>query len=210
MIVIYGGTFNPIHNGHLALAKEVLEAFKLDTVEFMPSYLPVHRGDPEVSASIRSEMVQLAINCHSNFNLNTIEIARSGPSFAFDTLSEIKERYPLEGINWLMGSDSFNSFLSWKNPQGILKLANLIVCSRPDIETDKSIFPENHLADTEKLANYASGKIIFHQMKPNRCSSTQIRKKLKTGGSVARCLPQSVLEFINLKQLYNLNDRSNT
>ncbi len=202
MIALYGGTFNPVHEGHIALAREVREVFELDSVEFLPSYLPVHRDIPEVSADIRKHLLELALSPYPQLKLNCIEIDRQGASFTIDTLNSISEQFPHQGICWLMGADSFNSFLSWKNPQEILQLANLIVCARPGVLQDTSIFPACHLHNKTSLRDFKAGKIVFHTMRPNSCSATQIREILKQGKSVSGCLSQPVLEFIQKHNLY--------
>lgn len=202
MLALYGGTFNPVHAGHIALAREVRESFDLQRIEFLPSYIPVHRDRPDVSADIRKRILEIAIQPYAELSLNSLELDRQGDSFAIDTLLSISARFPQHSLCWLMGTDSFNSFLSWKDPHKILQLANLIVCNRPGIKLDKSIFPEHQLPAKEPLKKHKSGKIVFYPMQPNHCSSTQIRAQLKRGESVSRCLSQPVLEFIRQHHLY--------
>ncbi len=202
MKALFGGTFNPIHNGHLALASEVAAAFDLDCIEFLPSYQPVHRDAPETSSELRKQLVELAIAHNPQFSLNSSELERGGPSYAFDTLSNIKAQEPGTTICWLMGADSFNSFLSWYQPEGILQLAHLIVCQRPQVGLDKSIFAEHQLQPGQDLGEFASGKIVFYPMQPNPCSATSIRAELHSGGLADDCLPPPVLEFIQQNHLY--------
>ncbi len=202
MKALFGGTFNPIHNGHLALASEVVTAFALDCVEFLPSYQPVHRDEPETSPELRKQLVELAIAPYPQFRLNSCELERGGPSYAYDTLHSIKAQQPDTTICWLMGTDSFNSFLSWYQPEGILQLAHLIVCQRPQVVVDKTIFAGHQLKDGERLQDFTAGKIVFYPMQPNPCKATSIRRDLQTGASVDDCLPPPVLEFIQQNHLY--------
>ena len=202
MIALFGGTFNPVHTGHISLALEVIKAFELESVEFLPSFLPVHRTTPETSALLRKQLVEIAIQPYPELTLNSAEIDRQGCSFVIDTLRAITQEFPQQSICWLMGADSFNSFLSWKNPTGILQMANLIVCARPDVKLDKSIFPANYLQSHELLKDFKVGKVVFHPMQPNSCSSTQIRELLGQGRTVSKCLSQPVLEFIKRNHLY--------
>lgn len=203
MLGLMGGTFNPIHRGHIRLALEVRRRFFLQRVELLPSHISVHRQQPGINARLRRKMVELAVAEHSgSLMVNTIELERNGPSYSYETLTELKQRQPHETLCWLMGSDSFNTFTSWKNPQGILQLANLIVCSRPGYEVDQTIFPQHHLAETESLQDFASGKIVFHQMSPDPCSSSAIRQHLQQHESVGDCLAPSVLNFIQQNRLY--------
>ncbi len=202
MIALFGGTFNPIHEGHISLALEVKSAFNVESIEFLPNYISVHRETPEVSAELRKQLVELALKPYPDLTLNSCEIDRHGPSYAIDTVHFMTQKFPQQSICWLMGADSFNSLLSWKNPQGILQKANLIVCARPDIEIDLSIFSSHYLSKNESLSDFKSGRIAFHEMQPNSCSSTNIRRQLKQQLSVSGCLSQPVLEFIHRNELY--------
>lgn len=202
MIALYGGAFNPVHNGHIALAREVARQFSLDCVEFLPSFLPVHRDEPEASAAMRKQMVELAIQPYAELKLNTSEIDRKGPSYTLDTLLAVKARSPQQSIVWLMGADSFNNFADWKNPVGILQLCHLIVCTRPTVKTDTSLFPEHVIRPDESLTSLQAGKIVFYALKPDNCSSTHIRETLKMGLPLTGCLSESVLDFIQQNHLY--------
>ncbi|MBL7000281.1 MAG: nicotinate-nucleotide adenylyltransferase [Gammaproteobacteria bacterium] len=202
MIGVFGGTFNPVHKGHLSLASEVLTAFALESIQFLPCYQSVHRGQPEVSAEIRQQMVDLAIQPYPAFSLNRYEIERKGPSYTVDTLRHLKNQASSVPVCWLMGADSFNSFLSWKQPQEILRLAHLIVCTRPDVALDVDLLSEHYLAQGETLAGSAFGKIAFFGMPPNTCSSTLIRQQLRQGLRPSDCLPLAVLKFIQQQPLY--------
>lgn len=202
MIALFGGTFNPVHNGHIALAREVVREFDLDRVQFLPSYLPVHRDEPQTDAHLRKKMVQLAIQPFPELSLNDCEIVRSGYSYSVDTLEFMHQQNPHESLCWLMGIDAFNDFESWKNPAGILQRANLIVCTRPGVELQSSNFDSHFLHKQETLSDFSAGKIAFFAMSPNCCSSTEIRLRLKAGQSVSGCLSQPVLEFIQHNNLY--------
>lgn len=202
MIALFGGTFNPVHNGHIDLARQVAREFDLNSVQFVPSYLPVHRDEPKVDAQLRKQMVELAIQPYPELCLNDCEIKRSGYSYSVDTLELIQQQHPGESLCWLMGVDAFNGFASWRNPQGILQRANIIVCARPGIELQPSRFSNHYLGEQESLHQFRAGKIAFFAMQPNSCSSTDIRKRIKAGESVTRCLSQAVLEFIQQNNLY--------
>jgi nicotinate-nucleotide adenylyltransferase len=202
VIALFGGTFNPVHNGHISLARQVAQAFDLDTVQLLPSYLPVHRDEPQIDAGLRLAMLELAIQPYAELSVNDIEIRREGYSYSIDTLKALHEQYPDQSLCWLMGVDAFNGFGRWKDPQGILQLANLIVCARPEVSLMPSGFDSHVLADGESLARYQAGKIALFAMHPNSCSSTQVRLQLQSGQSATACLSEPVLEFIQHNRLY--------
>lgn len=202
MIALFGGTFNPIHNGHISLARQVAEKFELESVQLIPSYRPVHRDEPQIDAALRLQMVELAIKPYPELSVNDIEIRREGHSYSVDTLKALHEQRRGQSLCWLMGVDAFNGFESWKDPQGILQLANLIVCTRPDVSMQPSRFDSHVLADGVSLAHFKAGKIALFTMQPNSCSSTRVRMLLKSGQSAAQCLPDTVLEFIKQNRLY--------
>ena len=202
MIALFGGTFNPVHNGHVNLAREVFSAYPLQRVEFIPSYLPVHRDEPEITGGLRQHLIQLAIQPFPQLGLNSCELDRKGSSYTIDTLHSLKNRNKDESLCWLMGADSFNSFAGWKKPAEILQLAHLIVCARPGVELDRTVFSAHFLREDESLSDFTAGKIAFFRMTPNPCSSTLIRRQLQQGLSVDGCLAPPVLEFILQNQLY--------
>lgn len=202
MIALFGGTFNPLHNGHIALARELRAEFELDSVQFVPSFLPVHRDEPEISAAMRQHLVALSISPYPELTLNRCEIERAGPSYTVDTLRAVAARADGRSLCWLMGADSFNSFPGWKSPQEILRLAHLIVCERPGVLLDRSIYPEHQLQPGQTLNEFRAGKIAFYSMQPNPCSSTVIRQRLQQAASTEGCLSEPVLEFIRKNQLY--------
>lgn len=202
MIALFGGTFNPVHKGHISLARQVARKFELDSVQFLPSFLPVHRDEPQVESSMRLHMVELAIRPYPELTLNDSEIMRAGYSYSVDTLQALHHQYPQEALCWLMGVDAFNGFDNWKDPQGILQRANLIVCARPDVKLKPSRFDCHVLANSESLGHYKAGKIALFSMQPNSCSSTQIRSLLQSGQPATECLDDTVLEFIQHNKLY--------
>jgi len=202
MKALFGGTFNPIHRGHIALAREVRAAFALDSVEFIPSFQSVHRAQPETAPALREQMVQLALKPYPELTLNRCELLRQGRSFTVDTLCTIKQAAPSQTLCWLMGGDSFNSFADWHRPDEILQLANLIVCSRPAVELKPGRFEERLLPDGEKLGDFKCGRIAIFNMQPNHCSSTLIRQQFAQGETASDCLSPPVLEFIQQNNLY--------
>ena len=206
-LALFGGTFNPVHNGHLSLAQAVAQQFSLDSVAFVPCYQPVHRENPNTSVAQRKTLIELAIQPYPKLQLDSCEIDWAEPSYTYDTLRQKKKAQPHQVLYWIMGADSFNSLMSWKNPLGILDLAHLIVCSRPDSAIDPSIFPHHHLKHADELLDQTAGKICFYEELSNPCSSSKIRSQFSATDSkdtniLKRCLPVPVLNFIQQHKLY--------
>ena len=206
-LALFGGTFNPVHNGHIALARHVAAHFSLDQVAFLPCFQPVHRNVPNTSVEQRKKMIELAIEPYSELALDCCELDRNGLSYTVETLTEKKFEHPDSVLYWIMGADSFNSFICWKNPEVILQLAHLIVCTRPDISIDETIYPQHYAKNDDDLISNQHGKISFYQELDNPCSSTRIRQQLASANAtenpfLRQCLPQPVLEFPQLYKLY--------
>lgn len=132
-IGIMGGTFNPIHNGHLYIAKAAYEEYKLDKVHFMPNHMPAYKSKAEmVSAADRMEMVKLAIKPYPDYVLNTMEIDRGGKTYTADTLRILHARGDGNQYYFIIGADSLETFTKWYHPQEILSYASLLVAARED------------------------------------------------------------------------------
>lgn len=204
MIGIFGGTFNPIHKGHIQLAKQALERLALDEVHFLPCANPVHRGAPQVSSSDRLNMIKLAIAADDRFVANTLELDRGGASFMVDTLREVREKNPNESIGLMLGADAFNGILSWKQSTKILDLAHLIVCQRPNIKLNRDIFIDHWAQSVGSLRREKFGYVLPLAIKQSSCSSTEIREQLSVSESesVISCLPTAVFEYIVNNHLY--------
>jgi nicotinate-nucleotide adenylyltransferase len=202
MIGIFGGTFNPVHNGHIQLAKQALESLALDEVHFLPCANPVHRGAPQVSSSDRLNMIKLAIAGDDRLVANTLELDRGGASFMVDTLRQVREKSPNDSIGLLLGVDAFNNILSWKQPASILELVHLIVCRRPNIELNADIFSNHWTQSVGSLTQEKFGHVLPLAIKQSSCSSTEIREQLSVSKPVISCLPNAVFEYIVNNHLY--------
>ncbi|PMQ02369.1 MAG: nicotinic acid mononucleotide adenylyltransferase [Dictyoglomus sp. NZ13-RE01] len=191
-IGIFGGTFDPIHNGHLWFAESVRVAFCLKKVIFIPNKIPPHRNIPSAGEKERYEMVLLAINDNPHFEVWDIEIKREGISYMVDTLEEIKKILQ-EDIYLLLGLDAFIYILSWKEPQKILDLAKIIVGSRGfyEFSDDLRLFIEKNKTN-----------IIMFNFPYFPLSSSDIREKIKRGESIKYLVPSSVEEYIHKHNLY--------
>lgn len=202
MLGLFGGTFNPIHNGHLSMAAQARDLLGLKRVEFIPCHQPVHRNSPLIPGSQRAKMIELAIVDTPSFALNRIELDRGGASYMVDTLQAIRLSELELPLCLLLGTDAFNGFQSWREPETILELCHLVVCQRPDNLAKGDIFPTRQTRDLTLLSQARNGRILLLDMTTNDCSSTGVRTVLASGQTKHRCLPQPVLDFIVEQQLY--------
>jgi len=197
-IGIMGGTFNPIHKGHLALAKAALKEYALDKIIFIPSGMPPHKKPGEViDKEHRYHMVKLAIKGISKFTISRIELDRKGFSYAVDTCNELIKKHGKEAkLFYIMGLDSINEILEWKKPLELFKLCEFIVGTRPGtrIRTFKRLvkFPP-----LQKEVD----KIHLMELKEN-ISSSDIRERLKSGKSAKGLLPMVIETYTKKNRLY--------
>jgi nicotinate-nucleotide adenylyltransferase len=202
MIGILGGTFDPIHYGHLRTALDVKDALGLTEVRFIPLAVAVHRKQPGTPADIRMEMVKAAIAGQPGFIADDREIRRGGGSYMLDTLRslrrEVGETIPLCLI---IGMDAFRGFPAWRQPEEILQLAHLVVMERPG-EAEPALYPQQVTDDEKLLRSRQGGHILFQPVPQLEISATAIRESLRQGRSPRFLLPDRVLEIIRKEALY--------
>ncbi|MGB9613434.1 MAG: nicotinate-nucleotide adenylyltransferase [Candidatus Margulisiibacteriota bacterium] len=197
-IGIMGGTFNPIHNGHLALAKAAQKEFALDKIIFVPSGNPPHKELTEViDKQERYQMVKMAIRGKRNYFVSRLELDRPGFSYAIDTFKALKKKYGAKAkLFYIMGLDSINEILSWKKPLELFKLCEFIVGTRPGTK----IRTFRRLVKFPPLQKEVD-KIHLMELREN-ISASKIRERLKEGKSVKNLLPKVVENYIKRKGLY--------
>ena len=201
MIGILGGTFDPIHNGHVHIARQLVSRLNLEQIQFMPCALPVHRDLPQVSAEHRCAMINLVVDAQQAFCLNRLEIDRSGPSYSVDSLQQI-HRLNDSVLALVVGADAFNDFDSWKSPREILQLANLIVCHRPGYQVDQGMFSQYRVASTEAFSESPAGAILVLEVDALDCSSSAVRAALDAGKIPRQSLAPAVADYIDQHNLY--------
>ncbi|OGQ56099.1 MAG: nicotinate (nicotinamide) nucleotide adenylyltransferase [Deltaproteobacteria bacterium RIFCSPLOWO2_02_FULL_53_8] len=208
-IGIMGGTFDPIHYGHLRCAQEALEGFELDKVVFVPTAVTPHKPEDGMTpAAARLEMVRLAISDNPGFEVSDIEIKRGGRSFTIDTVRELSGQ-GVE-ISLIVGNDSFNDISTWCEYETLFTLVNFIIVARPDYPPKKpaEALPvalarnfwydaalECYKSSWDKTLTYA-GTTLF------AISSTDIRRRVSTGRSIRYLTPRSVADYIVTEELY--------
>ena len=194
---IFGGTFDPIHNGHIYLAYEALKLLKLDKVIFVPSGNPPHKTDKMVTdAFIRSELVKSAIVDESKFEMSYFEVNNSGFSYTYKTLEYFNQLEKSTQWYFLTGSDCLTELHYWKNVSTILKLCNFVVFNRPGF--DEQLVYQKKL-EAEKKYNK---EITLLEINPLDISSSMIRQKVKNHEEIGELVPKSVQISINKLSLY--------
>jgi nicotinate-nucleotide adenylyltransferase len=185
-IGILGGTFNPIHLGHLILAQEVMEKLNLEKIIFVPAYLPPHKDNSDIAPALdRFKMVKLAIKGNKRFSVSDIEIKRKGRSYTIDTVKEFKKLYPNDELYFIIGSDLLNYLDSWKDLDEILKLINFVVATRPGYPLEK-----------------IPAHIFRIDIRAIDISGFEIRQAIKNKKSFRYLVPEPVYRYINKRGLY--------
>jgi nicotinate-nucleotide adenylyltransferase len=211
-LAIFGGTFNPVHYGHLRGAQAVLDKTTADRVLFIPVATPPHKDREElISANHRMEMLRLAIEGSTAFALSALEVNRGGVSYTIDTLTEVLDTYtPEPTLSLVIGTDSFNDLCSWRQYKDILKLADLAVIRRPGEPPWKiedvlpvelaSSFCYDSKDDSFKNSHGRAIKFLDSAMMD--ISSSMIREFIVRGESVRHLTPERVVDYIDKNGLY--------
>jgi nicotinate-nucleotide adenylyltransferase len=215
-IGLFGGTFNPIHLGHLRSAEEIGESFELDEVIFIPASYPPHKNKGEIlPASLRVEMVRLAIIDNPRFALSEVELRRPGKSYSVQTIGHFRQRFGEDAhLYFVLGLDAFLEINTWKDYTALFGLCHFIVMTRPGFE--KNFSPEHLPVELEgdfcydpRKGGYVhpSGFFIFpKEITALDISSTKIRENFQKGRSVKYLLPSPVEAFIYKNKLYQAKD----
>lgn len=210
---LFGGTFDPVHLGHLRLATELGEAFHLEKVIFLPAGLPYHRGrDAHASGEQRLMMLKLATQRDTRFDVDDRELKRGGETYTYDTLAEIrKERGPDTPLVFLTGTDSFATIDTWHRWTELFDLAHFAIAVRADdaqwFSRGPGTFPRDCwpriTLNPRELAQSPAGKIMTFAMTPLSISSTAIRALAGEGSSIRYLTPDSVADYIRTHNLYS-------
>ncbi|MES1999002.1 MAG: nicotinate-nucleotide adenylyltransferase [Pseudomonadota bacterium] len=211
-IGIFGGTFDPIHFGHLRLAEEMAEALCLASVRFIPAGTPPHRTRPRTDAHLRLEMVRLAIAGNPHFVLDDREVGLPRLSYTVETLTSLRaEVGPDQPLCLLLGADAFLGLTSWHRWQDLFPLAHIAVAHRPGFpqSTWKDAMPEalraeleRRMAHAQDLTSCATGLIVTRPITALDISATHIRDTLRAARSPRYLLPNAVLDYIQSNHLY--------
>jgi nicotinate-nucleotide adenylyltransferase len=194
-IGVLGGTFDPVHNGHLAIARALREALGLDRVIWVPAGRPPHKTGQIVSSDRdRLAMLELAMAGSTADEISTIDLERAGPSYTADTLELLAETVAPAQLVFLMGEDSLRDFPAWHAPERIARAAELAVAARPGIDTD--------LATITRAVPAATGRIHPIPTEEIAISSSDIRRRVREGTSIQGLVPPVVQRYIHEHRLY--------
>lgn len=186
-IGVYGGTFDPIHSGHLHAVEQVKRAYALDTVLFVPTGQSWQK-DGVSSSDDRLAMVELALSGHPSFAVSRVDVDRSGPTYTIDTLAELAKQYPEADLFFILGNDAYAGIDSWKDAVDLPKLAQLVVMVRAD-RAEGGDFPAKPRVNLMTLAALP-------------ISATDIRERVRDGESIAGLVPEAVERYIHEHHLY--------
>ncbi len=193
---LFGGTFDPIHLGHLILAEACREACALDRVWFVVAGQPPHKQGERTAVAHRVEMVRIAIAGHPAFEVSELEAKRPGPHYSFETLEAIHRERPHDELFFLIGADSLTDLPTWRRPERVAQLATIVVVNRPGLDKTAGV--------TDVLPDFGPGSHPLRAVNipPIGIASHDLRKRLIEGRSVRYQIPRGVEAYIDAQGLY--------
>ena len=199
-IGIFGGAFNPVHNGHIKLAENYFNELELDKLIFIPTAVPPHKASSNlVPAQMRLDMLKLAIGDNKNFDISLIEFERDGKSYTYDTLKQLEKKYHGCEFYLIIGADQFLSFHLWYKWQDILKMVTLCTAAREN-EEEKQKIKEY----AQRLEGMDDGKFYLLKAPVIRVSSSEVREKLSMGTDISDLVNEKVYNYIIEKGIYGV------
>lgn len=205
MIGILGGTFDPVHYGHLKPAFDVMQALNMEKVLFVPNRIPPHRQEPWLNVEQRKQLLEIAVGQIQGFEIDTRELEREGKSYMVDTLVSLRDDYPDHSLCLILGMDAFAGLHEWHQWRRIPELCHLVITHRPGFDWPKA--PELAMLETclvinpETLKQSRAGKILLKSVAQLDISSSDIRKRLQTGEDISDLMPEAVYKkLLEIKQ----------
>lgn len=205
--VIFGGTFDPIHKGHVETSLAAFRLLEADVMHVMPSAQPPHRDYPGASAEQRLAMVRLAYAEHSDIVAESWELKRERPSYSLLTLQEMQQHWPQDKLVFLLGNDAFAKLHTWHGWQHLLEVAHLAVMQRPHETMSwsadvKALATKHQVSNIQQLHQHPAGNIICLPTPEIEVSATQLRERIATQDAWEELVPGAVAAYIKQQQLY--------
>lgn len=208
LVGVLGGTFDPVHIGHLRAAVELRESLQLDHVRLIPCGQPPHRAPPTAAAEQRLRLLQLAISGEQGLAVDDVEIRSTGPSYSVNTLLRLRDALPDTGFCLALGLDAFRSLHTWYHWQQLFELAHIVVMHRPgwdkdqvlrelDVSAHKEVTARLH-AGMQSLHKVAAGSVCFLPVTGMDISSTHIRDLVRAGNSIRYLVPDSIVADVRV------------
>lgn len=208
MIGVFGGTFDPVHYGHLRPLLEVRQALALDEVRLIPCRIPPHREAPGATAEQRLAMLEVAVAGVPGFRVDTLELEREGPSYMVDTLAQLRDEVGDKPLCLILGQDAFAGLESWHEWRRLVELAHIVVTRRPGSDFPRSgelgaMVEQRRAAGADMLRERPAGLIWFQEVTQLDISATSIRESLRQGRDVRFLMPEPVRIYIEAQGLYS-------
>jgi len=202
---IFGGTFDPIHKGHLNTVSSVRKQCNLERVHFIPASIPPHRDIPGATAQQRLEMVTIAIAGYPGFDVDDRELRRDTPSYTFDTVKSLQEDNPGRNYCFILGVDAFVGLEKWYRWRDLLDQVHFIIMQRPGWQAPSPLpiwWSERRMSDCDKLRGKACGGIVEIEVEPNPVSATEIRYGVANNVDISPMVTDAVRNYICSNNLY--------
>jgi nicotinate-nucleotide adenylyltransferase len=209
---LFGGTFDPVHWGHVRVARDTAVALKLPEVRLIPSQQPVHRDRPGASAADRLAMLRLAVQDVPGLSVDDCELVRASASYTITTLESFRERFPARPLIWLIGVDAFLKIQSWHRSSELFDFAHFVVLNRPGFAMANvfssalsEVWQGRVVQDASALSTALAGRFFLHTVAPQIASATEIRNMIRNGApdnALQALLPSAVLSYIRAHGLY--------
>jgi nicotinate-nucleotide adenylyltransferase len=208
-IGIFGGTFDPIHFGHIEPVMQAAQQLNLDRIALIPCHIPSHKAPSAVASEHRLAMVRLVCQEYPIFYADDREIKRNKPTYSIDTLRELRACHPNSPLYFFIGMDSLLNLPTWYQSSRLFDLCHFVVCQRPDINDNKSremlhLLQQRQANTLSELRNAPNGKIYFAKTAEIAISSTELRSRLLKGLPTDNYIPQTVRNYIAQHNLYQM------
>lgn len=203
LIALFGGTFDPIHNGHLQTVNALKQDLSIDEVRWVVSAKPPHRDRPSATPQQRLEMLALALEPYDGMICDDIELKREGPSYTVLTLETYRQQFPNDHIVLIVGADVMQSFHTWHQYEKITQLAHMIVMHRPGYQsTVADVLKPFETKQATDLKAVKSGKVLVYPAPAVPISATAIREKLFNGERIEGLVPDAIVDYVDVQNLY--------